>query len=215
MILSMTAPEIINFFQKNDPLIAPYVEQLKMERLKMGRLHPDTQFSLFYQLCQTIIGQQLSNKAAATIESRFRALFPHEPTPADILLKKPEELRAAGLSWAKVKSVIDLAERVNTQKLDLNQLASLSNEEVITSLITVKGIGPWTAEMVLLFTLGRETVFSTKDLGLKKGMQKVYSLPELPTEKQMKEIIEKWHPYESYGSLALWHALDSKDETTG
>ncbi len=112
------------------------------------------------------------------------------------------------MSWSKVRFVRDLADKVSAKFIQLPQLAQLSNEEVITELTKVKGIGPWTAEMFLMFTLGREDVFSFGDLGLAKAIQKLYNLKQKPTRKQLEKITKKWSPYRTHAALVLWKSLD-------
>jgi len=160
----------------------------------------------FKALCGIIIGQQLSTKAADTIFARFELLFDTELTPTDILASPSEKLREVGLSNAKVKYVKDLAEKVLSGELHIQQLRNMSDEEVIANLVKVKGIGTWSAEMFLIFNLGRENIFSHKDLGLLRGIEKNYNLKN-PTPAEIEIIVQKWHPYKSYGSIALWHAL--------
>ena len=167
-----------------------------------------TNNELFLNVCRTIIGQQLSGKAANTIYGRFLKLFKgKEITSANLLKIKDQKIRDAGISWAKIKYIKDLAQKYMNGEINLESLYDMTNEEVITELIKVKGIGNWTAEMVLIFTLNREDVFSFGDLGLKKGFEKVYGIKN-PTQKQIEKMISKWTPYKSFGSIALWHSLE-------
>ncbi len=173
---------------------------------------PHTNF--YQQLVDAIISQQLSVKAAATIEGRFCELFgSSEFPPAEkILDKSVAELRTAGLSNAKANYVLDLAARVVSGQLKFDQFSSLSNQEIITELVAVKGIGEWTAQMFLMFSLGRLDVLPTGDLGIRNGVQKLYNLEKLPTpiELQALAAAKKWNPYESVASWYIWHSLDNK-----
>jgi DNA-3-methyladenine glycosylase II len=154
------------------------------------------------------VGQQLSGKAARAIYAKFVGLFERNSVePKQILTLENQVLRDAGLSWAKVSYIKDLAVKVLSQELALETLAEFEDKKVIEALTTVKGVGPWTAEMFLIFTLGRENVFSYGDLGLKRGMESVYGLKD-PSIEQMEQIVTPWSPFKSYGSIALWHALE-------
>lgn len=164
----------------------------------------------FPKLCREIISQQLAGKAAHAIAERFLKLFPgRRVTPARVLLLSEKKLRATGMSWAKARYVRDLALKTKTRAIRLGSLPSLDDEAVVAELVKVKGIGRWTAEMFLIFTLGREDVFSHGDLGLKKGMARVYGARRARTRKSVEAITDRWSPYRSYGSLALWRVLDS------
>lgn len=163
----------------------------------------------FYNLTRNIIYQQLAGKAASTIFGRFEQLLKNNITPEEVLKFEDQAFRDVGLSWAKAKYVKDLASKVVDQSVDLSNLDYQSNEDVILELTKVKGIGRWTAEMFLLFTLHRENIFSYGDLGLKNGISKLYQLDQ-PTNIQIQEIVERWSPYETYGSIALWHHLDNR-----
>lgn len=162
----------------------------------------------FQHLARNIIYQQLAGKAASTIYSRFAALV-GEIKPEKVLAHSDQELRDVGLSWAKVKYVKDLASKVQTGEVILDNLDTLEDESVIVELTKVKGIGRWTAEMFLIFTLHRENVFSYGDLGLKNGFAKLYGI-ESPSVMQMEKVVKKWDPYKSYGSIAMWHYLDNR-----
>lgn len=200
-------PAVVKHFTTVDPVIAPYVAATDYS----SRFGIATSDEFFARLCHDIIGQQLSIKVAEVISQRFRALVGSDAslTPEAVLAVAGDELRAQGLSWAKIKYVKDLADKVAQKEVDLNALPSLSDEAVVTELIKVKGIGRWTAEMFLIFTLGRIDVFSLGDLGLRRAIEKLYQLPEASAE-QMVAITEVWAPYRSFGSLALWRSLDQK-----
>lgn len=170
---------------------------------------PRPKENLFQSLASAIIGQQLSTKVADVIEERFLNLFPNRVIdPQQILIKDDQALRDVGLSWAKVSYLKNLSEHVLDHSLNLAKLSDLDDTQVIDQLTQVKGIGPWTAEMFLIFSLGRPDVFSHGDLGLKIGMMKIYDFGEY-TPTKAEPIIEKWKPYRSYGALAVWKNLDS------
>ncbi|GAB4027714.1 MAG: DNA-3-methyladenine glycosylase [Candidatus Microgenomates bacterium] len=196
--------QVISHYQKQDPIIAKILPQINFS--DWFEDHPIS--DNFYNLIQNIIYQQLSGKAASTIFGRFKSVV-RAITPQNVLATDSQKLRDAGLSWAKVKFVKDLAEKVIKKEVNLAKLDSLENEAVITELTKVKGIGRWTAEMFLLFTLHRENVFSYGDLGLKNGISKLYNIKD-PTPKQITKLVGRWSPYESYASIGLWHILDNR-----
>jgi DNA-3-methyladenine glycosylase II len=167
----------------------------------------------YQELVDAIISQQLSVKAARSIEKRFCELFGSAdfPTPEQILAKEVDELRTAGLSRAKALYVRDLAAHVLEGKLNFTHFPTLSNEEIIQELVAVKGIGEWTAHMFLMFCMGRLDVLPVGDLGIKNGMKKLYDLKENPSPEQMCEMSVKrnWHPYESVAAWYIWQSLDN------
>ena len=166
----------------------------------------------YQELVASIISQQLSLKAAATILKRFKELFQKEfPTPEDILATEIEELRGVGLSRQKASYIKDVATRVLDGSIQFSHLDSLSNQEVIDELIQIKGVGVWTVHMFLLFCMGRLDVLPIGDLGIRNGIQKLYDLPEKPTPEDiaMVALNNKWHPYESVASWYVWHSLDN------
>jgi DNA-3-methyladenine glycosylase II len=164
----------------------------------------------FFTLVEAIASQQLATKAADTIIGRIRALVPGEGTPdADQVLALPDEsLRGAGLSWSKVSYIKDLAERVASGRLPLDHISRMDEEEIIEALVAVKGIGRWTAEMFLIFSLARPDVLAVDDYGLRAAMRDLYGLPDLPKPAAMREVAEPWRPYRSYASLYLWRSRE-------
>jgi len=168
----------------------------------------------FEALIRNIIYQQLSGKAAQTIYSRFLKLFETAkyPSPDKILNTPVENLRGAGLSNQKVTYILDLSKKYVDGALQLDELDEKSNKEVSAQLIQVKGIGQWTADIFLMFTLNREDVFPLGDLGVKKGMAIIENLPELPTEKHMAAISEKWQPYRTIAAWYMWKLVDGPFE---
>ncbi len=197
-------PSVVHqHFEKNDLTLFNWIAQI--EAFEMIETH-----NYFEALCSSIVSQQLSTKVADVIWDRVIHLFPDKKvTPEHILQLTEVDLRAVGLSFAKIKYVKDLASKVLSGELDLEKLPDLDNEEIIAELTKVKGIGRWTAEMFLMFTLARPNVFSHGDLGLKKAIQKIYELPDMPSEEQMLALEEKWDPYKTYASRILWKSLDS------
>lgn len=194
--------KIISHFKTNDPILYDVIIKSSFNRI----LIPNTNH--FLSLVEDIIGQQLSGKAANTIFGRFEQLFPKkEITTERILNLSDEEIRATGISYAKVSYIKNLAEKVVKKELVFDNFSNLKDEEVIAELIKVKGVGPWTAEMFLMFTLGREDVFSHGDLGLKNAIKRLYRL-ENPTRDEIEVISSKWSPYKTYACLILWRSLE-------
>lgn len=205
MIKDLTHAKVVKaHFAEVDPKIAQVLETVDLAEWFDDRPSPDH----FYNLTRNIIYQQLAGKAASTIFGRFKELV-GDITPENIVKFEDQSFRDVGLSFAKAKYVKDLASKVINQEISLAGIDALDNESVITELIKVKGIGRWTAEMFLLFTLHRENIFSFGDLGLKNGLAKLYEIED-PTPAQIQKIIGKWSPYESYGSICLWHYLDNR-----
>lgn len=190
-------------FKKVDPILYSAAINFKVETHS-----PKDPSEYFYALCRSIVGQQLSGRVADVIFGRFLKLFPKKnPTPEKILKLKEEEIREVGMSYAKIRSLKDLAQKVKTRELEIERLEKLTDEEVLAQLIRVKGVGPWTAEMFLMFTLGREDLFSHGDLGLKNGIKKLYGL-ENPSREEIEKLSSKWSPYRTYASLVLWKSLE-------
>jgi len=159
-------------------------------------------------LARAIVGQQLSTKAAASIWSKLIALFDDQtPEPEALLRRRPATLRKAGLSNAKVEFLRDLARRVEDGRLDLKRLSKLSDEDITAELLEVKGIGRWTAEMFLIFHLGRPDVAAVGDLGIRRAVQVAYGMDELPGPEDLDRIAEKWRPHRTLASLYLWRSL--------
>jgi DNA-3-methyladenine glycosylase II len=191
-------------FQKRDPVIHKVIRRLDLSTW----LKPRKPERYFLSLCQDIISQQLSDKAAMTICNRFEALFSHKRvTPEHVLAVKDETLRQVGMSWSKAGYVKNIAQAFLAGELKAAELRKLPDEEVITKLVKIKGIGRWTAEMFLIFSLGRKDIFSHGDAGLRRAIEKLYRLTN-PTQQQVETITQPWSPYRSYGSLSLWHSLE-------
>jgi len=161
-------------------------------------------------LLRAIVGQQLSTKAARTIYGRLLELFGGSvPTPRQLIEADPDAIRAAGLSRPKIAYLRDLAERVEDGELELARLTELPDQEVSAQLVAVKGLGQWTADMFLIFHLGRPDVLPVGDLGIRRAVERLYGLKEIPGVEQITRIAEPWRPYRSLASLYLWASLDN------
>lgn len=170
--------------------------------------------NLFVDIVGSIVSQQLSVKAADTIWKRFELLFVNkEVTPESLLLLPDDTIRSAGISYPKIKYMKGLATMILEKKIDMSAVASLSNEDVIIELTKIKGIGPWTAEMILMFSLGREDVFSLGDLGLRSAISKLYGV-ERDDLAKITEISDQWKPYRTYAARYLWKSLDNTPKTS-
>lgn len=190
-------------FAQVDPIIFGIIDRVEPQ------LRPPADIKQYFaELCDSIVSQQLAGKAAETIFNRLKALFPKgKITPQGVLKIRDQSLRQAGMSNAKVSYVKDLAQKVVAGEIDLAHLNNLSDEEVINELVKVKGIGRWTAEMFLIFTLGREDIFSAGDLGLNNAIVKLYGLKEKPTKVYLESLSLKWSPYRSIACRILWKSL--------
>lgn len=197
---------VLSHFRQQDPIIYTHLVKLGKQIKTIKKDQPD---NYFYRLCREIVCQQLSNQSGNAIFGRFIKLFPNGIVqPLDILSMTHEQLRGTGMSNAKARYVRNLAESITHGDLQIYHLDSMADNEIIQELTNIKGIGPWTAEMFLIFTLGREDVFSFGDLGLKKGLTKIYNLKKEATKEQIDKIISQWTPYKTYASLVLWASAD-------
>jgi len=161
-------------------------------------------------LARAIVGQQLSTLAARSIWEKLVGQFGGElPPPEQLLRKRKQTLRKAGLSNAKVEFIRDLALHVKDGRLDLKGLGKLSDEDVIAELVEVKGVGRWTAEMFLIFHLGRPDVVSVGDLGIRRAVQIAYGMKELPGPEELEKLAEEWRPHRTLACLYLWRSLDN------
>lgn len=198
-------PAILSHFRKNDPRIAHLFTVVSLEEIT-----PESPDQFFVSLCEAIVGQQLSGKVADVIFARFTSLFGRKRITQDAVLAiSDDSLRGIGMSWSKVAYVKDLAAKVKAKEIHLPDLIKMQDHEVIAALTKVKGIGPWTAEMFLMFTLGRPDVFSFGDLGLRQGIQQVYGLKKEPSVAYMKKLTKKWMPFRTYAARVLWRYKDS------
>lgn len=190
---------------KNDPILARLIDLYARPDFK-----PHTNY--YHELVDSIISQQLSVKAAHTIEGRFKDLFGGMfPSPGQILEKDIEELRAVGLSRPKARYIQDLAAKILDGTVSFDYIDELSNDDIIAELTKVKGIGVWTVHMFLMFCMVRLDVLPTSDLGIRNGITKLYELEHLPNEQEVELIAEQnnWHPYESIACWYIWQSLDN------
>lgn len=191
--------------RRHDPVLKPVIARAGPVAIKPHR-------NYYWELIDSIISQQLSVKAAAAIERRFRELFGSDfPEPAAILAKSVDELRSVGLSRAKAAYISDLAQHILDGKLQFDKFDAMDNQTVTAELTAVKGIGEWTAHMFLIFCMGRPDVLPTGDLGIRTGIRRLYGLGELPTPAEIRAIADanRWHPYESIASWYVWHSLQA------
>ena len=172
---------------------------------------PERRRSPFESLVQAVTHQQLNGIAAKTIFGRVKALYPGRPfpSPEDLLGTPDEKLRAAGLSRAKIASIKDIAAKTLEGIVPTSRaIARMDNEAIITQLTGIRGVGPWTVEMLLMFKLGRTDVLPATDFGVRKGFALIYELEDLPAPKDLLEHGERWRPYRSFAAWYLWRALD-------
>lgn len=198
--------DAVRHLRRADPALARVIR-----RSGPCMLAPKATQSMFHALAEAITYQQLSGKAAATIFGRVIALFAPKrfPTPADLLAMPEARLRGAGLSAAKTAALKDLARKTLDGTVPpLARVRRLSDAEIVERLTAVRGVGPWTAEMMLIFRLGRGDVLPVADLGVRKGFMVTYGLDELPTPDEMIERAERWRPYRTVGSWYMWRALE-------
>jgi DNA-3-methyladenine glycosylase II len=192
-----------------DPVLRAIIDEVGVDGL--GDRRAGRPVDHYGALVRSIVGQQLSTKAARAIFGRLVDRFGgRTPTPAEVLADDPDELRvAAGLSHAKVTYLRSLAEHVLDGSLDLERLDGLPDDEVIADLVAVKGIGAWSAHMFLMFHLGRPDVLAVGDLGIRSAMMIRYGLPVRPAPAEMERIAEPWRPYRTLACLFLWRSLDA------
>ncbi len=196
--------QAVRHLKRADPVLARVIA-----RVGPCRFAPITAGSHFHFIARAIVFQQLAVKAAATIHRRFLDLYGAEPPEPHAVAATPDErLRAAGLSRQKLSYIKDLARKVDDGEVRLDRLAVLDDPGVITELTKVKGIGVWSAQMFLIFRLGRPDVLPVGDLGVQKGIQLAYGLRSLPSPKRVTRIGKPWSPYATVASWYLWRLLD-------
>jgi len=189
-------------FQSVDPILASVIPHIASITIEQSN-------DYFPDLVEAIINQQLSDKAAATIFGRFKTLFPKgKITPEKLLRIKDGHIRTVGTSWSKITYMKNIARAWLDGTITFDKHTTMTDEAIIQQLTKVKGVGAWTAEMFLMFTLGREDVFSYGDLGLRRAIQKLYKFKKEPTVKQMEKIVIKWKPYRTYAARILWKSLE-------
>ena len=190
------------FLSNVDPQLAEVIKSVGQYSIKIRN-------NAFQTLVESIIYQQLAGTAAKVVYGRFIKYYDGAmPTPIQILSSSDTELKSkVGLSNQKIEYIKDLSTRIKDGRLSLEMLRSMTDEEVINSLQQVKGIGRWTAEMFLIFYLGRQDILPVTDLGIRKAIQKLYSLSELPMPPTMLAISQPWKPYRSIATWYLWKSL--------
>ena len=196
----------IGHLKQRDPLLAALIE-------KHGALDFRPEGEMFQSLVESILTQQLAWSAASAIIERVRKLFPGGVIEAAALYSTPtSKLRKAGVSPQKIRYLKDLSKRVYKGKLDLQVLKEAEDRKLLEALDEVLGIGPWTIHMLLIFTLGRPDVLPVDDLGIRKAIQSLYSLPDLPKKEEIEKLAINWRPYSSIASLYLWRHMDTWKE---
>jgi len=201
------APDPVQYLKRADPVLAAVIDEVGVEGLgdpRAGRPHDH-----YGALIRSIVGQQLSTRAARAIYGRLTDRFGgRTPTPVEVLEDDPDELRAAaGLSHAKVTYLRSLAEHVLDGSLELERLDRLADDEVIAELTAVRGIGLWSAQMFLMFHLQRPDVVAVGDLGIRRAVMIRYGLDQLPGPQQLEQIAEPWRPYRTLACRFLWRSL--------
>jgi DNA-3-methyladenine glycosylase II len=195
-----------------DPVLARLIEDRPAfdPRAWLAQLPP---MDLYGALLFQVVGQQLSVAATRRILARIEALFGgHLPSPTELLAVDPGKLREAGLSWRKISTLRDLAERLSDGRLDAEVLSGLPDDEIMAELTAIPGIGPWTVQGALLIALQREDVVLPGDLALRKAIQAAYQLGHLPTQQEVLAIAEKWRPYRSLATSYLFSAAFERTE---
>lgn len=184
---------------RNDPVLAKLMAAIGPCTLKPGG-------ESFALLVRGIVSQMISTQAARSVYARLEALLPKGVTPAAVVDIEPEKLRAAGLSSTKVGAICDLAARVHAGDLDLDSLQHQDEDRAIEQLTAIRGIGPWTAHMYLMFGLGRLNVLPVADLGLRAAVQEHYALATLPSVRELRQVAEPWHPYCTVATWYMWRS---------
>jgi DNA-3-methyladenine glycosylase II len=192
--------------KKNDLTLAKIIDRLGPYEFRLDADH-------YEALVGSIIFQQLAGAAARAILNRFKEIYNGKiPRPRQYLDTEEKRLRASGLSPQKIRYIRDLSERIENGALNLEKLSYLPSDEVVKKLDEVRGIGRWTAEMFLIFVLGRTDVLPVDDLGLRKAAQKTYRLRKLPTKEKFEQLSKKWHPYCSIATLYLWRSQEKPQD---
>jgi DNA-3-methyladenine glycosylase II len=190
---------------RKDPVLAPLVEQIQLPPLDLTN-------DIYLRLLRAIVFQQLSGKAANTIYSRFVALFPEAyPQPEQLILFQEDQLRTAGLSRQKAQYVQNVARYFSEQELHRQDWSKVPDEHILEQLTAIKGVGNWTAQMILMFSLGRKDIFPIGDLAIQQSMQQLYQLSGKgkPLQKQMEKVAQAWRPYRTVACRYLWQWKDT------
>jgi len=190
---------------KKDPKLAKIIKLVGEYQIRTSR-------NYYESLVEAIITQQLAGSAAKAISNRFRSLYGKSfPKPIDVINTSDSKLRKTGLSRMKIEYIKELSKAIESKKLKMRSLSKLSDEEIVEQLTQIKGIGRWTAEMFLIFSLGRMDVLPVGDLGLRKGVQLLNSSSELPSVAEIEELAEKWRPYRTVATWYIWKSLKTFD----
>jgi 3-methyladenine DNA glycosylase/8-oxoguanine DNA glycosylase len=190
--------------KKNDPVLRSIIEQVGPYRIEYSPAEFET-------LARSIVNQQLSGKVAMIMYGRLEAACRGKVTAKAVLRLPVEDLRGFGLSKQKTAYIRDLAEKTVAGEIDFAKLQALPDEVVMEKLTSIKGIGPWTVHMFLMFGLQRHNVMPTGDLGIRVAIKKAYRFEELPKPTEIDRMAEKWHPYCSVASWYLWRSLEDKN----
>ena len=203
----LSIKKAVKYLRQSAPELIPLLDAFKIQDMQ-----PETDY--FKSLTRSIVYQQLSGKAAKTISDRFISLFKDKsyPTPVDVINIDHEKLRSVGLSNSKAQYIKNIAHAFLDNPDTYDSLEKMDDQDIIDTLITIKGVGPWTAQMFLMFTLNRPDVFPVTDLGVQKGFQHYYKLSEMPTPGQMLKKSEQWAPYRTVVSLYFWRLLEGPFE---
>jgi DNA-3-methyladenine glycosylase II len=203
----LSIKKAVKYLMKSDPELIPLLDAFKIQDLQ-----PETDY--FKSLTRSIVYQQLSGKVAKTILDRFILLYKDKsyPTPVDVINIDHEKLRSVGLSNSKAQYIKNIAHAFLDNPDTYDSLEKMDDQDIIDTLITIKGVGPWTAQMFLMFTLNRPDVFPVTDLGVQKGFKHYYKLSEMPTPGQMLKKSEQWAPYRTVVSLYFWRLLEGPFE---
>ena len=189
--------------KKSDPVLREIIERIGPCRMEYGP--PE-----FHSLAEAIVYQQLNGRAALTIFNRFAELAGNPLTPAGIMKLTDQQMRSVGLSKQKSSYLRDMAERAIKGELDFSKLHTMSDQDVIKHLTQVKGVGVWTAQMFLMFTLKRPNVLPTGDFGVQMAIKRLYSKRKMPKPLHMEKIARAWEPYRSIACWYLWRSIDVK-----
>jgi len=209
--MANTHRRAVNALKRIDPTLARIIEAVGTCRLQLR-----AEGTHFHALARAIVFQQLSGKAAGTIFGRLNALYPGgAATPEGIMATSDDALRAVGLSRQKIGYLRDLSQKVLSGALPLDTVQTMSDDDLIAHLVQVKGIGRWTAQMFLMFRLGRPDVLPELDLGIQNAIQRAYRMRKRPTPKQVKKIGAKWSPHSSVACWYLWRSLENGDGQLG
>lgn len=191
----------LNHLKKSDPIIAGIIERVGACQMRKAE-------ATFESLARSIVYQQLNGRAAGTIYGRLVAASSSPITPEAILRLTHEEMRAVGLSTQKARYIRDLAERTSRAEIDFAALQYMADQEIIEVLTQVKGVGVWTVQMFLMFSLNRPNVLPTGDLGIRNAVKKAYRMRKVPTPADVQKRAKAWHPYCSVASWYLWRSLE-------